>query len=61
MIWYVTESGLEPGSVETVRNRLDDPKCLVWMDIPTFDERAERLLTEVFGAHPLAVQDVRGR
>jgi len=61
VIWYLTAAGLEAGSMDTVRDRLDDPDCVVWVDIPSFDEAAERLLTEVLGAHPLAVQDVRER
>ncbi len=60
-IWYLTAGDVQPGSVDTVSDRLDDPDCLVWVDFPTFDEPAERLLTEVFGAHRLAVHDVRER
>ena len=60
-IWYLTAAACSPGRSTRCRDRLDDPDCLVWVDFPTFDEPAERLLTEVFGAHPLAVHDVRER
>jgi magnesium transporter len=30
---------------------------LVWVDIPTCDEEAVRVLSEVFGFHPLAIRD----
>ncbi len=34
---------------------------LVWVDVPTWDDEAERVLKEVFGFHPLAIRDCRER
>ena len=34
---------------------------LVWVDIPTWDDEAVRVLSEVFRFHPLAVKDAMER
>jgi len=34
---------------------------LVWVDIPVWDESAERTLTTAFGLHPLAIRDSANR
>jgi magnesium transporter len=36
---------------------LERGQGLVWVDIPTCDEEAVRVLSEVFGFHPLAIRD----
>jgi magnesium transporter len=48
--------GLEQHSVEELRVLLDRGDGVVWLDIPVCDEHAARLLSEVFGFHPLAVR-----
>jgi magnesium transporter len=50
------DDGLEQHSVEELRVLLDRRDGVVWVDIPVCDEPAARLLSEVFGFHPLAVR-----
>jgi magnesium transporter len=57
---WVSSEGLEPRGVDelgALLGREDDG--FVWVDIPTLDQSAERLLTDVFKFHPLAVRDCR--
>ena len=53
----VTREGIEERPVETLGDLLRRDEGLVWVDIPHCDEVAVRMLTEVFGFHPLAVRD----
>jgi hypothetical protein len=34
---------------------------VTWVDIPTWDDEAERVLADTFGFHPLAIRDCRER
>jgi magnesium transporter len=53
----VSDEGVEQHPIEELNNLLDRGDELVWVDIPTCDEQATRVLSEVFGFHPLAVRD----
>ena len=52
----VTGDGVEQHPVEELARLLANHDRLVWVDIPVCDEEAARVLTEVFGFHPLAVR-----
>ena len=52
----VTGDGVEQHPVEELARLLARHDRLVWVDIPVCDEEAARVLTEVFGFHPLAVR-----
>ncbi len=52
----VTGDGVEQHPVEELARLLARHDGLVWVDIPVCDEEAARVLTEVFGFHPLAVR-----
>jgi magnesium transporter len=52
----LSEEGIEQHPVEGVGALLARDDGLVWVDIPVCDETAVRILSEVFGFHPLAVQ-----
>lgn len=58
---FVSQSGLEEYPVDAVSDLLSRSEGLVWLDIPTWDEPAERLLRDVFGFHPLAIRDCSQR
>jgi magnesium transporter len=57
---------VSPGTVED-RPKTDLPELLgrsdgfVWVDVPTWDEEAESLLTELLRCHPLVVEACRQR
>ncbi len=53
----VSAAGVEQRPVEQLQTLLDRQDGLVWVDIPTCDEEATRVLSEVFGFHPLAIRD----
>src|SRR6266568_9360106 len=53
----VTAGGVERRPVEELQTLLRRDDGLVWVDIPACDEQATRVLSEVFGFHPLAVRD----
>ena len=53
----IRASGVQRHPVEDLRGLLDAQDGIVWVDIPHCDEPAVRVLSEVFGFHPLAVHD----
>jgi Mg2+ and Co2+ transporter CorA len=53
----VTAAGVEQRPVEELQTLLRHDDWLVWVDIPTCDEQATRVLSRVFGFHPLAIRD----
>jgi magnesium transporter len=57
----VTKSGVEERGVEELPLLLRGEDGLVWVDIPAWDDEAVRVLSEVFGFHPLAVKDAMER
>ena len=56
-VYLITRDGIEERSVDGLAGLLGHPDGLVWVDIPACDVTATRVLTEVFGFHPLAVRD----
>jgi magnesium transporter len=53
----LTEMGVEQYPVEALKALLDRDEGLVWVDIPTCGEAEVRVLSQVFGFHPLAIRD----
>jgi magnesium transporter len=53
----VTDEGIEKRPVEELAALLAREDGLVWVDIPNCDQEAVRVLSEVFGFHPLAIKD----
>jgi Mg2+ and Co2+ transporter CorA len=56
-VWLVTEGKVERRDPEELELLVALGEGLVWVDIPAPDNEAARVLTEVFGFHPLAVRD----
>jgi magnesium transporter len=56
-VWLIADGGVEQRSVEELVMLIALQEGLVWVDIPTCDEEGVRVLSEVFGFHPLAVRD----
>jgi Mg2+ and Co2+ transporter CorA len=53
----VTEQGVEDCPLEELASLLRRDTGLVWVDIPNCDADSARVLSEVFGFHPLAIRD----
>src|SRR5512132_596943 len=53
---FVSDEGVEQHPVERLAALLARDDGLVWVDIPVCDEEAARVLSEVFGFHPLAIR-----
>jgi Mg2+ and Co2+ transporter CorA len=53
----LTNDGVESRAAEELPALLDRGDGLMWVDIPSCDEASTRVLSEVFGFHPLAVRD----
>jgi magnesium transporter len=53
---FISEEGIQQHPVEDLTALLARDDGLVWVDIPVCDEEAARVLSEVLGLHPLAVQ-----
>jgi Mg2+ and Co2+ transporter CorA len=53
----VTDEGVQEHPVEELAALLDREEGLVWVDIPSCDADAVRVLSEVFRFHPMAVQE----
>lgn len=60
-VHLITDAGLSQGTVEDLPGLLERRDGLVWVDIPRVDREAARVLAEVFGFHPLAIQDCENR
>ena len=58
---FISPAGLVEHPIDAVSDLLNRSDGLVWLDIPTWDEQAERLLQDVFGFHPLAIRDCAQR
>jgi magnesium transporter len=56
-IWLITDGGVERKATEELDLLIAMQEGLVWVDIPTCDAEGVRVLSEVFGFHPLAVRD----
>jgi hypothetical protein len=55
-VHFVSDDGIKQHPVEDLTAMLAGDDGLVWVDIPVADEEAARVLGEVVGLHPLAVQ-----
>ena len=53
----VTDAGVEHHPVEALDDLLRRDDGFVWVDVPTCDEAAMRVLSDVFKLHPRAVRD----
>jgi magnesium transporter len=60
-VHVVTAAGVDQRSVEELQTLLGRKEGLVWVDIPTCDQEATHVLSEVFGFHPLAIRDCAER
>ena len=60
-VHLITEAGVEQRTPEDLPALLERREGLVWVDIPRVDAEAARVLAEVFGFHPLAIQDCENR
>ena len=58
---FITPSGVEPCDPADLAAVLTRTDGLVWVDVPEWNEQAERTLTSNFGFHPLAVRDAANR
>jgi magnesium transporter len=56
-VWLVADGSVEQRPAEELEMLIALQEGLVWVDIPTCDEEAVRVLSEVFGFHRLAVRD----
>jgi magnesium transporter len=53
---FVSDEGIQQHPVGELDRLLARDHGFVWVDIPVCDEGAARVLSEVFGFHPLAIQ-----
>jgi Mg2+ and Co2+ transporter CorA len=60
-LWFVRPDGIRPFDESQLSTHLERSDGFVWVDAHATDERVERLLTEVVGAHPLVVAACRQR
>jgi len=60
-LWFVDPDGIRPHDESELAALLQRTDGFVWIDMLAQDEHAERVLTEVLGAHPLVVADCRKR
>jgi Mg2+ and Co2+ transporter CorA len=58
---FIGPAGLEEFPADAAAELLARPDGLVWVDIHSWDEEAERLLSNVFGFHPMAIRDCAQR
>jgi Mg2+ and Co2+ transporter CorA len=60
-VFWVSEKGIERRDAAELPVLLAQSDGFVWVDIPEVDERAAATLRDVFGFHPLAIQDCMTR
>jgi Mg2+ and Co2+ transporter CorA len=56
-VYRVSAGAIERHQVEDLKFLLTQEDGFVWVDIPVCDEQAAMVLSELFGFHPLAIQD----
>jgi magnesium transporter len=56
-VWLITGGQVERRSAEELELLVAMGEGLVWVDIPTCDDACAKVLTDVFGFHPMAVRD----
>lgn len=54
-LWFVRPDGIRPRDESELAALVQRTDGFVWIDMEAHDEHAERVLTEVLGAHPLVV------
>jgi len=57
----ISDRGIEVHPVTEAAQLLTGVDGVVWLDVPTWDAEAERVLRDVFGFHPLAIRDCANR
>lgn len=60
-VWFVHPEGIEEHSVSDVDALLAEPHGFVWVDVPTWEARAEEVVVRTCDAHPLVVAACRQR
>ena len=60
-VYRVCAEGIERHPVEHLKSLLTQEDGFVWVDVPECDEQATAVLGELFGFHPLDIQDCRVR
>jgi Mg2+ and Co2+ transporter CorA len=58
---WISATGVSEHPVDAAAVLLTRPDGLVWLDVPTWDEAADRVLRDVFAFHPLAIGDCARR
>ena len=58
---WISATGVSEQPVDTAAELLARSDGLVWLDVPAWDDAAERVLREVFGFHTLAIGDCAQR
>ena len=59
--WYVTAEGAEPQVAADLPTLLARTDGFLWVDVPTWDDEAGRLLTPLLDLHPVAVETLARR
>lgn len=60
-VHWISPAGVERHQVEDLKSLLAREDGFVWVDFFECDEQASRVLLEVFGFHPIAVNECRDR
>jgi magnesium transporter len=58
-IHWITQKSIQQRRVEDLPELLAREDGMVWVDIPTCDEHAYKILANIFHCHPLAIRDCR--
>ena len=58
---WIDSGGVVERDVADLRDLLQREDGFLWLDIPTWSDEAERLLTDEFGFHPMAITESRER
>jgi Mg2+ and Co2+ transporter CorA len=56
---WISESGVESRGIGELGALLERDDGFIWLDLPSCDNEATRLLSDVFGFHPHAIRDCR--
>ncbi len=57
----ITTTGAQLRSVDELAGLLGGDSGFVWVDIPSWDDEAERVLTDIFRFNPMAIRDCAER
>jgi magnesium transporter len=60
-VWFLNSDGIEGHQSQELPDLFKRSDGFTWVDVPSWDDQTEQLLTETFSAHPMVIAACRDR